>query len=242
MVLTEPGGLLTLWLDDPAAGPTNMAADELLAEDPSVDEGLAIRLYGWSRPTLSLGAFQRHADAAPLAAASGLPLVRRSSGGGAILHGTDLTYAAAISREHPLAASPQRLYDVLHAAMVDVLQETGFAAELFSAARHGQRPQGESGPDGPLLCFDRRAGGDIVVGPLKVMGSAQRRLAGRVLQHGSLLLERCTACGEATARDGLRELAARVRPLGAAETARTGRRLAAIGPTWAERVAAACGF
>lgn len=233
MAIPASGGLLTLWLDEPACGGTNMAADELLAADPSVDDGLAIRLYGWKQPTLSLGAFQRQADAEPLAAASGLPLVRRPSGGGAILHGTDLTYAAAIARAHPLAATPQHLYDLLHTAMVEVLREAGFVAELFSAARHGPRPQGESGPDGPLLCFDRRADGDIVVGSLKVMGSAQRRLAGRVLQHGSLLLGRCDAGGAAMARDGLGELAARD---GQA------RGFADIGSAWAARLAEACGL
>ena len=65
---------------------------------------------------------------------------------------------------------------------------------------------GESAPDGPLLCFDRRAVGDVVVGPHKVLGSAQRRLSGSVLQHGSLLLRQCDQAGQASTRPGLAEL------------------------------------
>jgi len=202
----ETAAVLTVFEDAAACGATNMAADELLAEEAAARGGMLLRLYTWSRPTLSLGGFQKLADAEPLARTAGIDLVRRPSGGGAILHGTDQTYAAAVSRGHPLAGSPQQLYDALHTAAVDVLAEVGLEAAMVAAATGVG--SGESAPDGPLLCFDRRAVGDVVVGQHKVLGSAQRRLAGSILQHGSLLLGQCDQAGPSATRPGLAELAA----------------------------------
>lgn len=165
---------------DPAAdGPANMAADERLAEAiPS--GGARLRWYAWSAPTVSLGAFQRVADwreAGPLAA---LPVVRRPSGGGAILHGCDLTYAIAVSRSHPAASAPRLLYDAVHEAAVEVIGELGLAASRVP-------PGGDSGAD-RFLCFHRRSEGDVVVAGHKILGSSQRRHRQAILQHGSLLL------------------------------------------------------
>lgn len=199
-------GVLTVWEDEPASGAVNMAADELLAEEVASRGGLAVRLYRWSQPTLSLGGFQKLADAEPVAGEAGIDLVRRPSGGGAILHGTDITYAAAVARGHALAGSPQQFYDALHGALVSVLQDAGVAASMFTADQAAAVASGEASPDGPLLCFDRRAVGDVVLGPHKLMGSAQRRLAGSILQHGSLLLGQCDQAGPGHTRPGLSEL------------------------------------
>ena len=170
-----------------------MAVDSRLAEQ-AVDRGtLLLRIYGWQSSALSLGAFQSLAEAEASTAVGGLPLVRRPSGGGAIVHGTDLTYAAAVPRTHPWGATPQLLYDALHGAMVEVLRERGLDCRLW-------RPQGGPAADpaeAALLCFDRRSSGDVVIDRpdadrrgQKLMGSAQRRLQAAVLQHGSLLLRR----------------------------------------------------
>lgn len=199
--------VLTVWEDAPASGAVNMAADELLAEEVASRGGVAVRLYRWSRPTLSLGGFQKLADAEPVAGEAGIDLVRRPSGGGAILHGTDLTYAAAVARGHALAGSPQQFYDALHGALVSVLQDAGIAASMVTADQAAAGAAGESSPDGPLLCFDRRAVGDVVIGAHKLMGSAQRRLAGSILQHGSLLVGQCDQAGADHTRPGLAELA-----------------------------------
>ncbi len=193
--------MLVVWRDPPASGPVNMAADELLASRGETG-GIAIRLYRWEAPTFSLGGFQR-ADSAAWLADHGIPLVRRPSGGGGILHGGDLTYAAAVSREHPLGRSPQRFYDVLHAAMVKVLSPLGLAAGLHGGPAEGERPEG------PLFCFDRRSVGDVVAGRHKLLGSAQRRLAAAVLQHGSLLLRRLDVPAEVARHPGLEELLGR---------------------------------
>lgn len=184
---------LTVWWDDGADGATNMAADECLAAEAERRGGMLVRFYGWTRSTVSLGAFQRLDDARRLAAIAGLPLVRRPSGGGAIVHGSDLTYAAAVPSFHPLGTSPQAFYDALHAAMAEVITGHGLALEPHAGGDVGSAAAGEQEP---FLCFDRRSVGDLVAPrhaapggrPPKLMGSAQRRLAGVVLQHGSLLL------------------------------------------------------
>ena len=176
---------LPAWWDEAADGPMNMAADEALAAAALECGSLAVRLYDWTASTLSLGAFQPLAEAR--AGVHGLPIVRRPSGGGAIVHGSDLTYAAALPRSHAWGGSAQSLYDALHTALVETLVHRGIPARL-----HGT----EEGPGDAtaLLCFDRRAPGDVVVprpggqAAAKIMGSAQRRLGTTVLQHGSLLL------------------------------------------------------
>jgi len=185
---------LTVWWDDPADGPTNMAADECLAAEAERRGCLLVRVYGWSDTTVSLGAFQRLADAREIPVLAGMPLVRRPSGGGAIVHGGDLTYAAAVPRSHPWGGAPQTLYDALHEAMAEVLAGHGLAARPWAAGD----PAPPAAADGaePFFCFDRRSPGDLIVAvdgaaaafPPKVMGSAPRRLATVVLQHGTLLV------------------------------------------------------
>jgi lipoate-protein ligase A len=116
---------LTIWWDTAADGPTNMAADECLAAEAERRGSLVLRFYGWSDTTISLGGFQKIGDARQVEAIRGVPLVRRPSGGGAIVHGSDLTYAAAVPKSHPWGASPQVFYDALHGARVEVLAELG---------------------------------------------------------------------------------------------------------------------
>lgn len=207
---------LAVWWDEAADGPTNMATDERLAEEADRRGGPAIRFYGWSSPTVSLGGFQPLAEATACSAIAGLPLVRRPSGGGAIIHGSDLTYAAAVPKSHPWGARPQAFYDALHAAMVEVLATWGLEARLHV-------PSASDPPADAFLCFSRRAPGDLVAArpgqaptpsDPKIMGSAQRRLGSTVIQHGSLLLGQCLAVGPEARHDGLTELscAAATRP------------------------------
>ena len=199
-----PPNTLPCWWDDDADGGANMGADEALAAEAHRRGTLLVRIYGWSATTVSLGGFQGIDEALGIEEIRGVPLVRRPSGGGAIVHGSDLTYAAAVPKSHPWGAIPQRLYDALHGAMAEELQGRGIAAELHRAA-------GAPGLAGPFFCFDRRASGDLVVAggggpPAKVMGSAQRRLAGVVLQHGSLLLQHNTDVPGRARHPGLADL------------------------------------
>jgi lipoate-protein ligase A len=156
-----------------------MAVDEVLLED--AESGVAtFRCYGWSEPTLSLGYFQRAADRADHAASLPCPLVRRASGGGAILHATELTYSFAVLVADRLGGDAASLYQTIHGAIVETLTRFGVVANAFPG------PDEEAASS--FLCFQRRIAGDLVVGRSKIVGSAQRRHRGAILQHGSVLL------------------------------------------------------
>ena len=173
--------------DDPLDGPQNMARDEaLLTRVGSGDSRPTLRLYRWNPTTISLGYFQRFADYDMLEPPAGqLDVVRRLTGGGAILHDRELTYSLTLPLGHALLSDgPRKLYDLVHRAIADALKPLRVSA----------RPCGESddsGPRrGPFFCFERRHAADLLIGREKVAGSAQRRTRNALLQHGSIVLGR----------------------------------------------------
>lgn len=182
-----------LILDPPGGGAWNMAVDEALLENGGRDGGWTLRFYGWSEPTLSLGYFQSSESRRRHAASRGCPVVRRQSGGGAIVHDRELTYALIVPGQHALARESQRLYRAVHGAIVQELASVGVTARMYDPAVDTERTRSA---EEPFLCFERRAVGDIVVGEAKIGGSAQRRRWGAVLQHGSLLISRSNAAPE----------------------------------------------
>jgi lipoate-protein ligase A len=170
-----------------------MAADEALLADVAAGAPPALRLYTWATPALSLGRFQAWDDVdAEACARLGVEAVRRPTGGKALLHGADLTYAVALRRPPGRAGSVRAVYDLLAAALVDGLARVGVGAAV---ARHdGSRPEWRAGsvperPAGPV-CFATQQGADLRVGDRKLCGSAQTRTTQAVLQHGSILLDR----------------------------------------------------
>jgi lipoate-protein ligase A len=136
---------LRVWWDEPADGPCNMAADELLAAEASDRGEICMRIYGWQPATVSLGGFQRGVDARAERSIAGVPIVRRPSGGGAIVHGSDLTYAAAVPRSHGWARSPEVFYDSVHRALVAALADAGVSATLHVAAADDPPPTTKPG-------------------------------------------------------------------------------------------------
>jgi lipoate-protein ligase A len=187
---TEPDGVMTdpltlrLFPHEDADGPTNMALDEALLDLVTGDpRASAFRTYGWSEPTLSLGYFQAIADAESEPRWRGVPLVRRPTGGGAIWHDRELTYVLAVPAGHPLARRSGELYRAVHATIASLF--AGFGVE---ARRRGESDAPAGTARRPFLCFNDRDPNDLVAGRVKVAGSAQRRRAGAVLQHGSILL------------------------------------------------------
>lgn len=172
--------------DDPALdGPTNMGRDEALLQASEVSA--ALRLYAWSPPTISLGCFQRCEllDTLPPELRS-LTVVRRQTGGGAILHDREITYCLILDESSPLAQqSPISLYRAVHECWRATLHAIGVETHL--APENWPLPTPRTGP---LFCFEKPGNTDLLLGDAKLLGSAQRRTAGRVLQHGSLLLER----------------------------------------------------
>jgi lipoate-protein ligase A len=177
-----------------------MAVDEALLREVGRRGKLTLRIYRWAPPTLSLGYFQRAADRQRHGPSAGCPLVRRSSGGGAILHDHELTYSYVAPIENRLFRGVDDLYDVFHSTLINTLNELGIHASLCEAA--DQHPASEQ----PFLCFQRRTCGDVLAGGEKVVGSAQRRHKTGVLQHGSILLRQS---GYAPELPGLAELARR---------------------------------
>lgn len=178
-----------LLLDPPADGAWNMAVDEVLLLHAAGEGVWSLRFYGWSEATVSLGYFQPIDERQSHAASRRCQVVRRPSGGGAIVHDRELTYslAAPIGRT---ADAGRRLYHLVHAALAEMLCGLGVDAKLCPAASL------HDGPRGPFLCFQRRAKGDVLLGNAKLIGSAQRRFQNAVLQHGSLLLGHSPAAPE----------------------------------------------
>jgi lipoate-protein ligase A len=116
----------------------------------------------------------------------GRALVRRPTGGGAIWHHHELTYAIAIPPDCPLVRPNTALYRAVHGAIAEVLADRGIPAQ-----RRGEEGGASRiGEERPLLCFTGRDPEDIVWENHKLVGSAQRRRDGAVLQHGSVLLAR----------------------------------------------------
>jgi lipoate-protein ligase A len=188
-----------LLVDPPQSGPWNMAVDEALLADAALNGTACLRFYEWNQPTLSLGYFQKYADRSHHVASQPVGLVRRQSGGGAILHHRELTYSVSLPKTHPLASDAQSLYNTVHNLIVKVL------LTHLSGSGHDSRidlvsaQQNFNYNDDRFLCFERRSQGDIVhntrktpgfAGDHKIVGSAQRRSRGAVLQHGSILLAR----------------------------------------------------
>ncbi|WP_435011650.1 lipoate--protein ligase family protein [Tundrisphaera lichenicola] len=176
-----------------------MAVDEALLDSVAADPSRAVvRCYSWSVPTLSLGYFQSTGEIDRDPRWRGVPTIRRSTGGGALWHDDELTYAVVVPSTHPASRPSTTLYRVIHGAIVGLLRSIGVKAQ----ARGPSILSGES-IGRPFLCFGDRDEDDIVLGGAKIVGSAQRRRSGAVLQHGSLLLGRSKITPELV---GLREL------------------------------------
>jgi lipoyl(octanoyl) transferase len=211
--------MLNTWrliIDEPADGPANMARDEaLLAAHAGGSAPATLRLYRWRPACLSLGRFQRAAaiDRAACARA-GVAIVRRPSGGRALLHDTELTYAIIARADHPLLGSESILatYQRISLALVAGLRRLGVAAELTPVRKDERRktkdqstsidaqpstshPSSHSplvvGPSSfsSAACFDTAAAFELTVAGRKLVGSAQTRRAGSFLQHGAIPTE-----------------------------------------------------
>lgn len=210
-----------LIIDGPCEGAWNMAVDETLLERAESERRIAWRFYEWTPATLSLGFFQKVEEREQHPASLGSPLVRRASGGGAILHDRELTYGMAV----PLKSTHDRLrldlYRIAHETLIETLGDWGVnsasrwipdesPATSFGCGGDVGATVGCGATDGPdptkkqpkpFLCFQRFTEGDVVLPDAdgrvhKVVGSAQRRSLSAVVQHGSVLLERSEAAPE----------------------------------------------
>jgi len=187
----------------------NMALDGVLLNSV-LPHRPTLRLYTWSPPGLSAGHFQ------PISSKQiaeweqrGFVLVRRLTGGGAIVHQSDLTYSLVIADLIELGLSQHtQLYDLANSAFALALRALGVAAQIRGgshARRNGLIPHRSSlirraqgfrtapHPSSVFLCSERKSAHDLVCSGKKMLGSAQRRRGEAILQHGSLLLSKSTA-------------------------------------------------
>jgi lipoate-protein ligase A len=192
---------------DPATGAANMAIDEAIGRAVAAGEaGPTVRFYAWAPPCVSLGRGQPAASVdAARCAARGYDIVRRPTGGRAILHTDELTYSVIARPDHPLMAGMVLdSYLRLSRGLVEGLRRLGIEA-------HEAPGTNRAGPDVSAACFEVPSAYEIVTGGRKLLGSAQTRRAGFVLQHGSLPLTGdltrlvdCLAFDDEAAREALR--------------------------------------
>ncbi len=175
------------------SGLFNMALDEALLEIGATRDFCVCRIYRWEEPTVTLGYFQASQpdQENPFPA---LPVVRRLSGGGAILHDLELTYSCVLPANHPVRHDPSQLYLMVHEALIELLRSCGCGSLLrsdFLRLHETSREEPRQGAEKEsFLCFLRQNPNDIVEAKTgqKVVGSAQRRRRGVILQHGSILM------------------------------------------------------
>jgi lipoate-protein ligase A len=170
-----------LLLTEPATGSANMALDEaLMARARSTGEWV-LRVYSWSARTLSLGRHQSARAAYDPATVdrAGIAVVRRPTGGRAVLHDCEVTYSVTAPATD--AGALRESYRRINRLLIDGLRSLGVDVEIAASARE---PKPDLSP-----CFERPSSGELMARGRKLAGSAQWREHGALLQHGSILVD-----------------------------------------------------
>ncbi len=166
-----------------------MACDEALGEAVRSGKSLpVVRFFAWTPPTISFGYSQHVAREVDVDAArrEGIGLVRRITGGRAVLHAEEITYSVICSERDPVAEGGIiATYTRISEGLANGLRRLGVSAEL---ARSAEALSGPHLDRATLPCFGSTSRSEIVVGGRKIVGSAQHRMRRLVLQHGSILL------------------------------------------------------
>ncbi|HEY9479471.1 MAG TPA: biotin/lipoate A/B protein ligase family protein [Gemmatimonadaceae bacterium] len=166
----------------PLDGASNMALDEALMARATRMGEIVLRVYGWSRPTLSLGRNQTARGSYDLekAAAEGVDFVRRPTGGRAVLHHREVTYS--VTAPVALLGTLRESYTMINRLLIHGLRLLGVDASEAD-------PEGAAPKPGISPCFMVPVKGEIVAGGRKLVGSAQVRENEALLQHGSVLVD-----------------------------------------------------
>ncbi len=178
---------LRVIIDPPQAGPVNMATDEAILQAVQARQSPpTLRFYQWDPPTISLGYFQQYEEVGRQdEAVRQLAVVRRQTGGGAILHDDELTYSLVLPLDMTSEFSGiESLYRLVHDAYQAALLQLAISVDYRGGQSNGNTQRG------PFFCFARLHSMDLIFEDCKLLGSAQRRLKQAVLQHGSLMLGR----------------------------------------------------
>ncbi|MGM9920066.1 MAG: biotin/lipoate A/B protein ligase family protein [Bhargavaea sp.] len=172
----------------PQSASYNMAMDDALLELHS--KGLippVVRFYEWNPATLSIGYFQKAAEAVDLEKVRemGLGFVRRPTGGRAVLHDRELTYSIIVSESHPdMPETVTEAYRVISAGLLEGFRNLGLQAEFAVPASREERDALKQPKS--AVCFDAPSWYELVVEGRKAAGSAQTRQKGVILQHGAI--------------------------------------------------------
>ncbi|GBE03519.1 MAG TPA: lipoate--protein ligase family protein [Nitrospirae bacterium] len=163
----------------------NMAVDEAISE--AVRQELSpptLRLYKWNRPSLSIGHFQKISEVnIDYCDRMDYPVVRRLTGGRAVLHDIELTYSfSARTDSQPFSTNLHENYSVICNAILLGLNTCGIKADISFKRKMN------SGQRNPA-CFKAVSYGEITIDGKKVIGSAQKRYSKGFMQHGSILLD-----------------------------------------------------
>jgi len=180
-----------------------MSIDEAISlAVASGEQQPTLRFYGWKKPTLSLGYFQKLDESQRFLASRqqspvdnhAIEIVRRSTGGGAIIHDHEWTYSLSLPLADNGPGPRETVYQSVHQIIRDTLARSSVMARPFhqfdqTVAGSKERAGGlRTKTDEAFLCFQRRTREDLICNGYKILGSAQRRVRGGILQHGSLLL------------------------------------------------------
>jgi len=179
-----------LFIDSgPCSAAYNMALDEAIAV--TVRNGQApptLRLYGWDRPSVTIGCFQKIGEVdMAYCFQENIPVVRRPTGGRAILHGNEITYSFSVkTRAGLFSKSLFDSYKKISAAFLNAFLKIGASPELnlLKDSRRGPEANVQKSP----LCFQSVSYGEIIVDSKKIIGSAQKRWTDGLLQQGSIPL------------------------------------------------------
>lgn len=178
--MPETWGFLDSGIHDAA---TNMAIDESLLNWHSAGFIPPIlRLYGWERPSLSVGQFQKAEKSIDFEgiAKHQCDFVRRLTGGSAVLHDDEITYSIIVSEDHPnIPQSIQKAYYILSKGVLEGYRNLGIHADYAI-------PEREAIKDKTAVCFEKTAIYEMIVDGKKISGNAQTRKKGVLLQHGSI--------------------------------------------------------
>ncbi len=165
---------------------TNMAVDEAILRTVSVGKSPpTIRFYSWAPPAVSVGYFQNSFTDVDVEVCRklGIDVVRRLTGGRAVLHDKELTYSVVCPENDPrFPDSILGTYKIISSCLISGLSSLGLDASLTPFVKKG-------GKNAPSACFSSPSYYEITVAGNKLVGSAQRRGEGVFLQHGSILME-----------------------------------------------------
>lgn len=168
----------------PLEGSWNMAVDDFLFQSLTEEPHTIVRFYAWKNPTVSLGYSQKVLEVADVefCKRNGIDIVRRMTGGKLVLHHKEVTYSLTSSDSDIFTATLVDSYRLISEALMNGLGKMGLEATLAS-------PAPQEYVRGNLPCFSYPSRNEVEINGKKIIGSAQKRIGTKFIQHGSIPVE-----------------------------------------------------